>query len=85
MGEGDVKTAIKITKIAFVFSIVVLSTITITLQFITLDIIKIYTDNEEFAIKIKNNFIIYTWILVFDGIQINLIAVIKALGLQEKA
>jgi Na+-driven multidrug efflux pump len=44
MGEGDVKAAIKITKVAFIFSIVVLCIVTIILQFTTYDIIKIYTD-----------------------------------------
>ena len=68
MGEGDVKAAIKITQVAFVFSIVVLTSLTIILQFTTYDIVKIYTDQDKFAKKVTSNFLIYTYILVFDGI-----------------
>ena len=68
MGEGDVKAAIKITQVAFVFSIVVLTSLTIILQFTTFDIVKIYTDQDNFAKKVTSNFLIYTYILVFDGI-----------------
>ena len=68
MGEGDVKAAIKITQVAFVFSIVVLTSLTIILQFTTFDIVKIYTNQDKFAKKVTSNFLIYTYILVFDGI-----------------
>ena len=59
--------------------------ITFILQFVSYDIAKIYTDSDEMALRSSQNFLIYTYIFVIDGIQINLQSVIKALGLQEKA
>ena len=55
--------------------------IIIILHFTIKSIIKLYTQNEEIASKASNNFKIYTYIYIFDGIQINLCALIKALGL----
>lgn len=68
MGQGDIRRAKKIKYVAFIFSISFLLAITLILQFTSYNIAKIYTDQDEMALRSSKNFLIYTYIFVLDGI-----------------